>query len=39
MRMISARTITGSAEIPMTRIKNLAQEQGARCVFALPLAF
>jgi circadian clock protein KaiC len=38
LRVISARTITGNAEIHMMRIKNLAQEQGARCLVIDPVS-
>ncbi|HVC10261.1 MAG TPA: circadian clock protein KaiC [Burkholderiales bacterium] len=32
LRMIPARTITGGAEIYLSRIKSLAQQHGARCL-------
>jgi circadian clock protein KaiC len=38
LRMISARSITGSAETYMVRIKALAKEQRARCVVIDPLS-
>jgi circadian clock protein KaiC len=38
LRMISARTITGSAETLLVRIKTLAQEHGARCLVIDPLS-
>ena len=38
LRMISARTITGSAETLMVRIKALAQEHGARCLVIDPVS-
>jgi circadian clock protein KaiC len=38
LRMISARTITGSAETYLVRIKALAQEHGARCVVIDPVS-
>jgi circadian clock protein KaiC len=38
LRVISARTITGNAEIHMMRIKNLAQELGARCLIVDPVS-
>jgi circadian clock protein KaiC len=34
--MVSARTITGSAETYLVRIKTLAREQGARCLVIDP---
>ena len=38
LRMISARTITGSAESLLVRIKMLAQEHGARCLVIDPVS-
>jgi len=38
LRMISARTITGSAETYLVRIKALAKEHGARCVVIDPVS-
>ena len=38
LRMISARTITGSAETYLARIKTLAKEQKARCVVIDPVS-
>ena len=38
LRMISARTITGSAELFLARLKTLAKEHGARCVVIDPLS-
>jgi circadian clock protein KaiC len=38
LRLISARAVTGSAEIHLMQIKNLAQEQGARCVIIDPVS-
>jgi circadian clock protein KaiC len=38
LRMISARTITGSAETYLVRIKALAQEHGARCLVIDPVS-
>ena len=38
LRMISARTITGSAETLLVRIKALAQEHRARCVVIDPVS-
>jgi circadian clock protein KaiC len=38
LRMISARTITGSAETMMVRIKALAQEHRARCLVIDPVS-
>src|SRR5450759_1485740 len=38
LRMISERTITGSAERFLMRIKTLAQEHGARCVVIDPVS-
>jgi circadian clock protein KaiC len=38
LSLITSRTITGSAEIHMMRIKNLAQEQGARCLVIDPVS-
>lgn len=38
LRMISARAISGSAESYLVRIKNLAQEHGARCLVADPVS-
>jgi len=38
LRMISARTITGSAEAYVVRIKTLAREHGARCLVIDPLS-
>jgi circadian clock protein KaiC len=38
LRMISARTITGSAETLLVRIKALAQEHGARCLIIDPVS-
>ncbi len=38
LRMISARTITGSAETYLVRIKALAREHGARCVVIDPVS-
>jgi len=38
LRMISARTITGSAELFLARLKTLANEHGARCVVIDPLS-
>jgi circadian clock protein KaiC len=38
LRMISARTITGSAETLLVRIKALAQEHGSRCLIIDPVS-
>jgi circadian clock protein KaiC len=38
LRMISARTVTGSAESYLVRIKTLAQEHDARCVVIDPVS-
>ncbi|SFU56230.1 circadian clock protein KaiC [Pseudoduganella namucuonensis] len=38
LSMISARTITGSAETYLVRIKMLAQEHGARCLVIDPVS-
>jgi circadian clock protein KaiC len=38
LRMISGRTITGSAELFLARVKTLAKEHGARCVVIDPLS-
>jgi len=38
LRMISARTITGSAETQLVRIKSLAREHGARCLVIDPVS-
>ena len=38
LRMVSARTITGSAETLLVRIKSLAQEHRARCVVIDPVS-
>ena len=38
LRMISARTITGSAESLLARIKSLAKSHGARCVVIDPVS-
>jgi len=38
LRMVSARTITGSAETFLVRIKTLATEQRARCVVIDPVS-
>lgn len=38
LRMISARTVTGSAETYLVRIKTLAREHGARCVVIDPVS-
>jgi len=38
LRMISARTVTGSAETYLVRIKSLAREHGARCVVIDPVS-
>jgi circadian clock protein KaiC len=38
LRMISGRTITGSAELFLARIKTLAKEHGAHCVVIDPLS-
>jgi circadian clock protein KaiC len=38
LHMVSARTITGSAETYLARIKSLAQENGARCVAIDPVS-
>jgi circadian clock protein KaiC len=38
LRMISARTITGSAETYLVRIKTLAREHGARCLVIDPVS-
>lgn len=38
IRMVSARTITGSAETYLVRIKALAQEHGARCLVIDPVS-
>ncbi|MFA7281984.1 MAG: circadian clock protein KaiC [Sterolibacterium sp.] len=38
LRMISARTIAGSAETYLVRIKTLAQEHGARCLVIDPVS-
>jgi circadian clock protein KaiC len=38
LRIISARTITGSAETLLVRVKALAKEHGARCVVIDPIS-
>ena len=38
LRMVSARTVTGSAETLLVRIKTLAQEHKARCVVIDPVS-
>lgn len=38
LKMISARTITGSAETYLVRIKSLTKEQGARCLVIDPVS-
>ncbi|MFC5498104.1 circadian clock protein KaiC [Caenimonas terrae] len=38
LRMVSARTITGSAETLLVRIKALAREQSARCLVIDPIS-
>lgn len=38
LRMVSARTITGSAETLLVRIKALTQEHGARCLVIDPVS-
>lgn len=38
LRMISARTITGSAETLLVRIKTLAEEHSARCLVIDPIS-
>lgn len=38
LRMISARTVTGSAESYLVRIKAMAREHGARCVVIDPVS-
>ena len=38
LRMASARTITGSAETYLVRIKTLAREHGARCLVIDPMS-
>jgi len=38
LRMVSARTITGSAETHLVRIKALAKEHGARCLVIDPVS-
>src|SRR5580698_7582747 len=38
LRMISARTVTGSAETLLVRIKALAQEHEARCLVIDPVS-
>ena len=38
LKMISARTITGSAETYLVRIKSLAKEHGARCLVIDPVS-
>ncbi len=38
LRIVSARTITGSAETLMVRIKALAKDHGARCVVIDPVS-
>jgi circadian clock protein KaiC len=38
LRMVSARTITGSAETLLVHIKTLAKEHGARCVVIDPVS-
>ena len=38
LRMISARTIAGSAETYLVRIKSLAKEHGARCLVIDPVS-
>jgi circadian clock protein KaiC len=38
LRMVSARTITGSAETLLVRIKALAKEHGARCLVIDPVS-
>ena len=38
LRMVSARTITGSAETYLVRIKTMAREHGARCLVIDPVS-
>jgi circadian clock protein KaiC len=38
LRLVSARAITGSAEIHLMRIKNLAKEHRARCIVIDPVS-
>jgi circadian clock protein KaiC len=38
LRLISARAITGSAEVHLMQIKNLALEFGARCLVIDPVS-
>lgn len=38
LRVISARTITGSAETQLVRIKSLAREHGSRCLVIDPVS-
>ena len=38
LRMISARTIGGSARVYLVRIKTLAEEHGARCLVIDPVS-
>jgi circadian clock protein KaiC len=38
LHMVSARTITGSAETYLVRIKTLAKEHGARCLVVDPIS-
>jgi circadian clock protein KaiC len=38
LRLISERTITGSAEVHLMKIKNIAREHGARCVVIDPVS-
>jgi circadian clock protein KaiC len=38
LRLVSARAVTGSAEIHLMQIKNLAKEHGARCVIIDPVS-
>jgi circadian clock protein KaiC len=38
LRLVSERTITGSAEIHLMKIKNIAREHGSRCVVIDPVS-
>ena len=38
LRLVSARTISGSSEIHLMRIKNFARDHGARCVVIDPVS-
>jgi circadian clock protein KaiC len=38
LRLVSARAITGSAEIHLMQIKNMAMEQGSRCLVVDPVS-